>query len=78
MMSRLIWIYGFLQNLILSTVAVKELMVGHRSREEWVSGKYFSYFFTKTYIVGTHYASKEYPQYMFLWRNKKKILVLFD
>ena len=31
-----------------------------------VSGKYFSYFSTKTYVVGT-------PQYMFSWRNKKNI-----
>ena len=26
----------------------------HRSREEWVSGKYFSFFLTKTYVEGTH------------------------
>ena len=26
----------------------------HRSRQEWVSSKYLSYFSTKTYVVGTH------------------------
>ena len=25
-----------------------------RSGKAWVSGKYFSYFSTKTYVVGTH------------------------
>ena len=26
----------------------------HKTRKEWVSGKYFSYFSTKIYVVGTH------------------------
>ena len=39
---------------------------------------YFSYFSTKTYVVGTHKkclqgTSYEYPQHIFLWRNKKNI-----
>ena len=32
----------------------KKMYGVHRSRQEWVSGKQFSYFSTKTYVVGTH------------------------
>ena len=36
----------------------------------------FSYFSMKTYVVGTRRgASNEYPQYMFLLRNKKDISI---
>ena len=30
----------------------------------------FAYFSIKTYVVGTR-CSNEYPQHMFLWRNKQ-------
>ena len=32
----------------------KILTYFHRSRYEWVSGKYFFLFLHKTYVVGTH------------------------
>ena len=39
-----------------------------------------SYFSTKTYVVALEVprrgASNEYPQHMFLWRNKKNIYLL--
>ena len=45
---------------------------GYSSRLAGVSGKYFSYFSTKTYVVGTYW-KRLILQHMFLWTNKKNI-----
>ena len=52
----------------------KEVVV-YITLDKRVSGKYFSYFSIKAYIVGTQYqgAFNEYPQCMLSWRNKKNI-----
>ena len=56
-------------------VSLKFVHLAYHSILEGVSGKYFSCFFTKTYVVGTH--KKRLigelllsSHNMFLWRNK--------
>ena len=38
---------------------------------------FFSYFFTKTYVVGRQGAYNEKPQHVFSWDNKKNINTLW-